>query len=156
MAHPSDVPWPWDLKDALEKNKIKIEKSQNERALLCLFLAKLHKIDPDVIVGHDILGLDLTILLDRIRKENIPHWSRLGRLRRNKLKASVSIWVSLIVATIHCLIFPVSVTTFHCKKYNLIYALDNQPSLWRVHKVKYNDARYGKANLWVWTSLVSL
>lgn len=92
MTHPSDVPWPWDLKDALENNQMKIEKSQSERALLCFFLAKMHKIDPDVVVGHDILGLDLPILLDRIKKENIPHWSRLGRLKRTqKLKATVSV-----------------------------------------------------------------
>ncbi|MPC41204.1 DNA polymerase alpha catalytic subunit [Portunus trituberculatus] len=89
MTHPSDVPWPWDLKDALEHNQMKIEKSQSERALLCFFLAKMHKIDPDVVVGHDILGFDLPVLLDRIKKENIPHWSRLGRLRRtHKLKTT--------------------------------------------------------------------
>ncbi|XP_063858449.1 DNA polymerase alpha catalytic subunit-like [Scylla paramamosain] len=89
MTHPSDVPWPWDMKNALEHNQMKIEKSQSERALLCFFLAKMHKIDPDVVVGHDILGLDLPILLDRIKKENIPHWSRLGRLKRTqKLKAT--------------------------------------------------------------------
>lgn len=83
MTHPSDVPWPWDMKGALE-SKMKIEKSPSERALLCYFLAKMHKIDPDVIVGYDTLGHDLPILLDRIRKENIPQWSRLGKLRRTQ------------------------------------------------------------------------
>lgn len=91
MTHPSDVPWPWDLKDVFDRNQIKFEKSMNERALLCFFLAKMQKIDPDVVVGHDILGFDLPVLLDRLRKENIPHWSRLGRLKRtNKLRATVS------------------------------------------------------------------
>lgn len=63
-----------------------------ERALLNFFLTMMQKIDPDVVVGYDLLGHDLTILLDRMRKENVTQWSRLGKLKRtHKLKAGVSV-----------------------------------------------------------------
>ncbi|CAH3155090.1 unnamed protein product [Porites evermanni] len=59
-----------------------MEITASERALLGLFMAKIHKIDPDVLVGHDIYGFDLDLLLHRINACKIPHWSRLGRLKR--------------------------------------------------------------------------
>ncbi|ROT82337.1 putative DNA polymerase alpha catalytic subunit-like [Penaeus vannamei] len=86
MSHPSDVTWPWDLKDALPRYRsTKIEKMETERALLGFLLAKIHKIDPDIVVGHDIYGFDLNVLLHRVNANKIPHWSRLGRLRRTQM-----------------------------------------------------------------------
>ena len=41
--------------------------------------------------GHDIFGFDLEVLLHRVGHNKIPHWSRLGRLKRaNMPKLSVS------------------------------------------------------------------
>uniref|UniRef100_A0A6Q2YAF3 DNA polymerase n=1 Tax=Esox lucius TaxID=8010 RepID=A0A6Q2YAF3_ESOLU len=60
----------------------KVEIAATERTLLGFFLAKMHKIDPDVIVGHDIFGFDLEVLLQRITVCKVPHWSKMGRLRR--------------------------------------------------------------------------
>ncbi|XP_068206264.1 DNA polymerase alpha catalytic subunit-like [Palaemon carinicauda] len=86
MTHPSDVIWPWDLKDNLPRyHSTKIEKTDSERALLGFLLAKIHKIDPDVIVGHDIFSFDLSVLLHRVHLNKIPHWSRLGRLKRTQM-----------------------------------------------------------------------
>lgn len=85
MTRPADVPWPWDLRDNLSRCQTKIEKSDTERALLAFLLAKIHKIDPDIVVGHDIFGFDLSILIHRISANKIPHWSRLGRLRRTQM-----------------------------------------------------------------------
>ncbi|KAK7084492.1 DNA polymerase alpha catalytic subunit [Halocaridina rubra] len=83
MTHPSDMTWPWDLKDKLPRyQSTKIEKSDSERALLGFLLAKIHKIDPDIIVGHDIFGYDISVLLHRLNLNKIPHWSRMGRLKR--------------------------------------------------------------------------
>uniref|UniRef100_A0A8C2JH89 DNA polymerase n=1 Tax=Cyprinus carpio TaxID=7962 RepID=A0A8C2JH89_CYPCA len=59
-----------------------VEIAGTERALLGFFLAKMHKIDPDVLVGHDIFGFDLEVLLQRISVCKVPHWSKIGRLRR--------------------------------------------------------------------------
>lgn len=44
----------------------------------------LHKADPDVIVGHDFLGVSLDVLLGRMKDLKADHWSRLGRFRRSK------------------------------------------------------------------------
>ncbi|KAH9072265.1 DNA polymerase alpha catalytic subunit [Lactarius deliciosus] len=54
------------------------------RMLLNSLLVTLHKADPDVIVGHDFLGVSLDILLHRMRESKADHWSRIGRFRRSK------------------------------------------------------------------------
>ena len=79
--------WPADFNQKVEEvNKKNSYASKlvmpNERALLNFFLAKLHTIDPDFIVGHNFLGFDLDVLLHRMQRSKIPHWSKLGRLRR--------------------------------------------------------------------------
>ncbi|CAH1781279.1 unnamed protein product [Owenia fusiformis] len=84
MTRPSDGIFPFDLKDRLkaQKGRLTTELCQNERMLLAFLLAKIHKIDPDVIVGHDIFGFELEVLLQRISANKIPNWSKLGRLKR--------------------------------------------------------------------------
>ncbi|VDC06072.1 unnamed protein product [Peniophora sp. CBMAI 1063] len=56
----------------------------NERTLLAHLLNTLHKADPDVIVGHEFLGVSLDVLLHRMRELKVEHWSRIGRFRRSK------------------------------------------------------------------------
>ena len=48
------------------------------------FAVSIYKADPDVIVGHDFLGVSLDVLLHRMRDLKADHWSRLGRFRRSK------------------------------------------------------------------------
>lgn len=50
---------------------------------LPIFTAAIHKADPDVIVGHDFLGVSLDVLLHRMRELKADHWSRIGRFRRS-------------------------------------------------------------------------
>lgn len=82
VSKPNDCIFPYDFKEAVRKKNAKVEIAGTERALLGFFLAKMHKIDPDVLVGHDILGFDLEVLLQRINFCKVPHWSKIGRLRR--------------------------------------------------------------------------
>ncbi|KAG9309455.1 hypothetical protein JVU11DRAFT_10424 [Chiua virens] len=61
----------------------------NERMLLNSFSWQvlsptLFKADPDVLVGHEFLGVSLDVLLGRMKDLKIDHWSRLGRFRRAK------------------------------------------------------------------------
>nr|KAG5708297.1 hypothetical protein BaRGS_021231 [Batillaria attramentaria] len=65
-----------------QSKKMKVEVQPNERALLACLLGKVHKTDPDLIVGHDIYGFDLDVLLHRISANKVPHWSKIGRLKR--------------------------------------------------------------------------
>uniref|UniRef100_A0A671X5Y0 DNA polymerase n=1 Tax=Sparus aurata TaxID=8175 RepID=A0A671X5Y0_SPAAU len=82
VSKPSDCIFPYDFKDAVRKKNGKVEIAATERTLLGFFLAKMHKIDPDVLVGHDIFGFDLEVILQRINVCKVPHWSKMGRLRR--------------------------------------------------------------------------
>ncbi|XP_051969816.1 DNA polymerase alpha catalytic subunit-like isoform X2 [Xyrauchen texanus] len=82
VSKPNDCVFPYDFKDAVRKKNGIVEIAGTERALLGFFLAKMHKIDPDVLVGHDIFGFDLEVLLQRINVCKVPHWSKIGRLRR--------------------------------------------------------------------------
>lgn len=89
LSRPSEEPWPLDHRDSLSGAKItKIERTESERALLNFFLAKINKIDPDVIVGHDVASYDLDILLHRLAQNKADQWSRLGRLRRTNIPQS--------------------------------------------------------------------
>ena len=44
----------------------------------------IFKSDPDIIVGHEFLGVSLDVLLNRMRDLKADHWSRMGRFRRSK------------------------------------------------------------------------
>ncbi|XP_029004027.1 DNA polymerase alpha catalytic subunit [Betta splendens] len=82
VSKPTDCIFPYDFNEAVRKKNGKVEIVTTERTLLGFFLAKMHKIDPDVLVGHDIFGFDLEVLLQRISVCKVPHWSKIGRLRR--------------------------------------------------------------------------
>ncbi|NXF16602.1 DPOLA polymerase, partial [Rhodinocichla rosea] len=85
VSKPSDCIFPYDFKETIKKKNAKIEIAATERTLLGFFLAKIHKIDPDVVVGHNIYGFDLEVLLQRINLCKVPHWSKIGRLRRSNM-----------------------------------------------------------------------
>ncbi|CAI7595452.1 unnamed protein product [Penicillium bialowiezense] len=63
-----------------QRGTIILEKS--EQFLLSKFLALFEKMDPDVIMGHQLQDVDLGILLSRMREKKTPGWHRIGRLRR--------------------------------------------------------------------------
>ena len=52
LSKPHDCVFPFDLSDHVSKHKkeVKVEVIAQERALLGFLLAKIHKIDPDIIV----------------------------------------------------------------------------------------------------------
>ncbi|PKU39294.1 dna polymerase alpha catalytic subunit [Limosa lapponica baueri] len=52
VSKPNDCIFPYDFKEAIKKKNAKIEIAATERTLLGFFLAKIHKIDPDVVVGR--------------------------------------------------------------------------------------------------------
>ncbi|RAL40757.1 hypothetical protein DM860_008455 [Cuscuta australis] len=57
----------------------------SERALLNCLMTELHKLDSDVLVGHNISGFDLDVLLHRVQAPNVQNkmWSKIGRLKRS-------------------------------------------------------------------------
>lgn len=43
----------------------------SERALLCYLIGRLHTLDPDVLVGHNVSAFDLDILLHRLQHHKV-------------------------------------------------------------------------------------
>ncbi|KAL7750259.1 DNA-directed DNA polymerase alpha catalytic subunit pol1 [Sorochytrium milnesiophthora] len=81
----NDMPFPTGFAQMLQESNVKAETQKTERALLSYILALIHKLDPDVLVGHNITGFDLDVLLHRMKHHKInTEWSKLGRLRRQQ------------------------------------------------------------------------
>eukprot|EP00871_Galdieria_phlegrea_P000258 jgi/Galph1/1232/GphlegSOOS_G6044.1 len=60
-----------------------IQTVENEKQMLHSFLEILSKMDPDIILGHDLHSYQLNILLHRLADLRISEWSRIGRLKRS-------------------------------------------------------------------------
>ncbi|XP_075654619.1 DNA polymerase alpha catalytic subunit [Castanea sativa] len=62
-----------------------ISSESSERALLNRLMIELYKLDSDVMVGHNISGFDLDVLLHRAQTCRVPSsmWSKIGRLKRS-------------------------------------------------------------------------
>ncbi|KAK0061049.1 DNA polymerase alpha catalytic subunit [Biomphalaria pfeifferi] len=87
ISKPADLIYPFDFRDQVKKmaKKMKVDIMPAERGLLGYLLAKIHAFDPDLIVGHDIFGFDIDLLLHRISANKIPHWSKISRLKRTSM-----------------------------------------------------------------------
>lgn len=76
--------WPLDLKQHLPQYKAtRLTKCESERELLNFFMVQFWKLDPDLVVGHDLQGFHQDLLIGNILDLRIPNWSRLGRLKRS-------------------------------------------------------------------------
>ena len=67
LTKPATGTFPYDLQTALKniQDKFKIELCGSERALLAFLLVKVQSLDVDIIIGHDLFGFNLDILLNR-------------------------------------------------------------------------------------------
>ncbi|KAK3313779.1 hypothetical protein B0H66DRAFT_566963 [Apodospora peruviana] len=74
---------------AKERRKGLLKLERQEAGILSFFLAQVDVVDPDVIVGHQLEGVDYSILLNRLHEKKTPQWSRLGRLRRTQWPGSI-------------------------------------------------------------------
>ncbi|KAH7160077.1 hypothetical protein B0J13DRAFT_602639 [Dactylonectria estremocensis] len=71
------------------KNQGLVALRKQESDLLSFFLAQVDVADPDVILGHQLEGVDYSVLLNRLYEKKIHQWSRLGRMRRAQWPASI-------------------------------------------------------------------
>ena len=55
---------------------------RSEQFLLAKFLALFEKVDPDVLMGHQLQETDYSILLSRLKEKKTPGWHRIGRMKR--------------------------------------------------------------------------
>eukprot|EP00946_MAST-07B_sp_MAST-7B-sp1_P002978 g2978.t1 len=70
-----------ELDDARKKGEVSLKVLGNsERGLLQFTMSQISKFDPDILVGHNILGHSVDVLMHRMSKLKVSNWSRLGRL----------------------------------------------------------------------------
>lgn len=94
---------PLDIHEALQKYKsTKVQKMDSERAMLNFFLSQFSKIDPDLIIGHDLQGYQINILADRLINCKVANFSRLGKLRRGSLTYKHRSEVDLFTGRLIC------------------------------------------------------
>lgn len=74
---------------AKKRNKGLIVLKKQESEILSFFLAQLDLVDPDVILGHQLEGVDYSVLLNRLHDKKVHQWSRLGRMRRSQWPTSI-------------------------------------------------------------------
>jgi len=68
-----------------QKKDTNIAVFTNEKSMLEMFINKMHLIDPDLLVAHNLCGGVFEVLLARIAMLRVQHWSRIGRLRKNTM-----------------------------------------------------------------------
>ncbi|KOS19195.1 DNA polymerase alpha catalytic subunit [Escovopsis weberi] len=74
---------------AKSRNRGTIVLKKQEHEILSYFLAQVDLADPDVVIGHQLEGVDYSVLLNRLHEKKVHQWSRLGRLRRAQWPSSV-------------------------------------------------------------------
>ncbi len=84
VMRPAGQSFPLGFEAEARKQRGMIRLEKNESMLLSSFMAKMQQFDPDVLVGHQLEGVDYSILLSRMRERKTPQWHRIGRLRRSE------------------------------------------------------------------------
>ncbi|KAI9850806.1 MAG: DNA-directed DNA polymerase alpha catalytic subunit pol1 [Thelocarpon superellum] len=84
VIRPTEQIFPIGFEAEAQRHRGTIRIEKTEQALLSSFLAKLQIIDPDVLMGHQLEGVDYSILLSRMRERKTPGWHRIGRLKRTE------------------------------------------------------------------------
>ena len=80
---------------------------------------KIQKLDPDIIIGHDVSSFDLEVLIHRMMQNKVPHWSRLGRLRRSNQPAGKILEKNVMVGRLVADLKISSKELIRCKSYDL-------------------------------------
>lgn len=103
LTKPSDSVFPPDCHVALNGSKAtQIQKCDSERALLNVFLMKFAKIDPDLVLGHDLSDFHLSTLCTRLDKTKATMWSRFGKLKIKFIPQTIRMQKNLMVGRLVC------------------------------------------------------
>lgn len=82
VMRPSGASYPMHFEAETRRQRGTFMLEKSEQFLLSKFLALFERMDPDVIMGHQLQDVDLSILLNRMREKKTPGWHRIGRLKR--------------------------------------------------------------------------
>lgn len=90
LLRPNGTAFPVGFENLVKERKgglVKLMKQESE--MLSFFLAQIDVVDPDVILGHQLEGVDYSVLLNRLYERKAHQWSRLGRFRRTTWPAAI-------------------------------------------------------------------
>lgn len=82
VMRPPHGAYPIGLEAETKKHRGTYMLEKSEQILLSKFLALFERMDPDVLMGHQLQEVDLGILLSRMKEKKTPGWHRVGRLKR--------------------------------------------------------------------------
>ena len=86
QALPSD--WPLAVKaHNRQQSSRQVLQCANERAMLAWLISRIGNLDPDALLAHDLHGFVMDLLMSRLAALKVPHWSKLGRLKRLQVPA---------------------------------------------------------------------
>jgi DNA polymerase alpha subunit A len=90
IIRPAATSFPIGFEGEVKKRaKGEVKLVRQEQEILSFFLAQLNLVDPDVLVGHQLEGVDFSILLSRLQAKRTPQWSRIGRFKRTTWPSSM-------------------------------------------------------------------
>ncbi|KAL1512623.1 hypothetical protein ABEB36_002186 [Hypothenemus hampei] len=79
----------------------RVQKMDSEKALLNFLSAQFHKIDPDIVVGHDLQGFQIDVLAKRLAQTNSISFNKFTRLKRaQKYVTNSQFFIGRLVADI--------------------------------------------------------
>ena len=84
IMRPSGSSYPLGFEAETKKLRGTFMLEKSEQFLLSKFMALFERMDPDVLVGHQLQEVDYSILLSRLREKKTPGWHRVGRLKRGE------------------------------------------------------------------------
>lgn len=84
VMQPSGSAYPIGFEQETKKQSGKYYLERSEQLLLAKFLALYERMDPDVLMGHNLQEVDYGTLLSRLREKKTPGWHRIGRLKRGE------------------------------------------------------------------------
>ncbi|KAL2872381.1 DNA-directed DNA polymerase alpha catalytic subunit POL1 [Aspergillus lucknowensis] len=84
IMRPAGSSYPVNFEVEIRKQRGTYVLEKSEQFLLSKFLALFERMDPDVLMGHQLQEVDLSILLNRLKEKKTPGWHRLGRLKRGE------------------------------------------------------------------------
>ena len=83
VMRPSSSAYPVGFAEEVKKQSGTFLLEKTEQFLLSKFLALFERVDPDVLMGHQLQEVDYSILLSRLKEKKTPGWHRIGRLKRS-------------------------------------------------------------------------
>ncbi|KLJ09547.1 DNA polymerase alpha subunit A [Blastomyces silverae] len=90
VMRPSGPTYPIGFEAETRKRRGTFMMEKSEQFLLSKFMALFEKMDPDVLMGHQLQEVDFSILLNRLSEKKTPGWHRIGRMKRSEWPKNLS------------------------------------------------------------------